>query len=159
MNCLDFETLGLFNSGDGCSQTCPAGPPGPRGMPGSQGSDGSQGPPGPPGEKGPRGYSYYIPLFGAVGQFSCRSGLYHFATSFYTKNKDEVKNKCNRNVCDIIIEWTEEINGKTFIGWDIGRFGAQDLCQQNPNMKARIVWEKSFNDYFVNSSVPGKINS
>ena len=158
-NWVDIETLGLFDNGNGCSQTCPAGPPGPRGMPGSPGSDGSQGPPGPPGEKGPRGYSDYIPLFGAVGQYSCRPrNIYHFATSYYTRYKNKIKDDCNKYNCDIIIEWTRKSLTRTITGWDIGTLSTRNLCQQNTDMKAKIVWEKSY-DYFANSSVPGKINS
>ena len=99
-----------------------------------------------------------IPRFGAVGQFKCRPRHnYHFATSFYTRDKNEVKDTCDRNDCDIIIEWTRKSGARTITGWDIGKFKAQYLCQQNPNLKATIIWEKSFNDYMdANKTVSGK---
>ena len=99
-----------------------------------------------------------IPEFGAAGNYNCNIGDWHFATSFYAEQRlKKAEEKCKQFDCDIIIEWTRKSGSKTIIGWEIGKFNRRP-CPQNREMNAKIIWEKSFDDYMdSNQSVAGKI--
>ena len=100
-----------------------------------------------------------IPRYGPVGDYYCRISDWHYSTSFYTRHINKAQEECKRYDCDLIIEWTKKskYGSSTYNGWDIGKFDARELCPQNPDFKAKIIFEKSYENYMnANSTVPGK---
>ena len=99
-----------------------------------------------------------IPQFGPIGNYHCHISDWHYATSYYASgNINNAKEKCKDYDCDLIIEWTKKHGSSSYTGWDIGKFDARELCPQNPDFKAKIIFEKSYENYMnANSTVPGK---
>ena len=91
--------------------------------------------------------SLAVPKYGPVGVSYCRNDPpYYFATSFFARTYQQAETRCNSYDCDLIVEWEGPLGQKTTKGWDVGKFGNQQ-CEQNKKMKAKVVWEKSFNRF------------
>ena len=85
-------------------------------------------------------------------QSYCHIGTYHFATSYFAGTFAKAEKQCESSHCDIIIEWKIPLGDGWKTGWDIGKFDGE-LCEQNPKMTAKIVWEKDFNKYQNDSGI------
>ena len=156
----------IFISRNQCNNQCPAGPPGQKGSSGPPGQKGS------PGEKGERGDSgvasitkntkaptkeelaslyannvlhpYYIPRFSPVGYSVCKTGTYHFATSFFSQSLTETQAHCKVTDCDIIIEWVRINKSGRTVGYDLGKIDRnQSPCPHNTELPAKVVWKKN----------------
>ena len=99
-----------------------------------------------------------IPQYGPVGQSKCRIANYHFATSYYAKDKERADADCKRYDCDLIVEWSRKSYHQTHKGYDLGKFDAP-VCPQNQEMTTKIFWQKDFGDYMnSNHTINGEIN-
>lgn len=97
-----------------------------------------------------------VPKYGAVGNYNCHIGTWHYATTFFAQgNLNNARERCTKFDCDVIIEWTRQPRDKrgvATIGWDLGKFDASP-CPQNEDMTAKIIWEKQFEDYMNSSNI------
>ena len=86
-----------------------------------------------------------LPDYGPVNRYRCHIGTYHFATSFYNREKDQATTLCQQKYdCDIVIKWsTTNIHSLQKTGYDIGSTKNSVKCQQNPDMTAEIIWKKN----------------
>ena len=103
-----------------------------------------------------------IPKFGAVGNYKCHTGTWHFATDFYAEGRlKKAREKCEQFDCDIIVEWRRQPRnkrGKATIGWELGKFDASP-CPQNKDMTATIKWQKTFENYMnASNTITGLID-
>ena len=157
----------IFISRNHCNNQCPAGPPGQKGSSGSPGQKGSSG------EKGERGdpgvasitrkntkaptkdelallyannvlYPYFIPRFSPVGYSVCKTGIYNFATSYWSESLTQTQANCKIHDCDIIIEWVKIIDRVKYRAYDLGKIDRnQSTCPHNTEMTAKVLWKKS----------------
>ena len=104
-----------------------------------------------------------IPEYGPVGQLSCKTGNYHFATSSYHGSRNAAVARCKHYDCDIIVEWTNKWNKK---GYDIGRFNKagvnkaghkSKICSQNKDMTATVYWMNQLDDYMDSNNTQNGI--
>ena len=99
-----------------------------------------------------------VPLYAAVGSSHCLIEFYHFATSYYARDKNSAKNRCKDYDCDIIIKWTRTSKtGKDMTGWDVGNFDGP-VCPQNTAMTAEVIWQKDSEFSNANNTAIGRIN-
>ena len=145
-----------------CNNQCPAGPPGQKGSSGEKGEKGDPGfasithrkPPKP--TEAPTKeelallyannviHPHYIPWFSPVGYSVCKTGIYNFATSFYSRSLPKTQAECKKYDCDIIIKWQGTYpSGETYIGYDLGKIDRnQSPCPHNTELPAKVVWKK-----------------
>ena len=156
----------VFIARNHCNNQCPAGPPGQKGSSGLPGQKGSSGDKGETGDSGVSSitkqtmtptkeeltsiyasnvlHPYYIPRFSPVGYSVCKTGTYHFATTFYSPSLTETQAKCKRYDCDIIIEWVRINKSGRTVAYDLGNIDRnQSTCPHNTKMTAKVLWKKS----------------
>ena len=99
-----------------------------------------------------------VPQYAAVGSSYCQIEFYHFATSYYARDFNKAKDRCNNYDCDIIIKWTRTSNKgvNPITGWDLGKFGGS-LCPQNTAMTAEVIWKKDLEFSNANNTATGRI--
>ena len=97
-----------------------------------------------------------VPDYAAVDGYKCEIGMWHFATSYHTYNKDRAIQDCQHEDCDIVIEWTKQYSRKLYTIYDIGKF-AKRTCKQGSVDSAKIIWSKPKERFIneLNSTSPG----
>ena len=82
--------------------------------------------------------------FAAVAREKCETGIWHFATSYYTTFEQRARDDCERYNCDLIVEWTRRVKNGAKKFYDIGMFEGE-ICKQFVVDSAKVIWQKPRN--------------